>query len=117
MSNFEMFFVKPSASAKAKAQTRNIRIDSDEITQESVEKTMAQQAKDGFSLRTFSIWDNVGQTNEEFLSDAVELAKAVGFVNPTSWRSEVESVNDRGEPRLREVWRIGRGKRIVLNTR
>ena len=105
--NLELFFVKPAANAKAKAQTENIRFQG-EISLKQIQSTIAD--KKGFKLSGISIWAGVGEVQQDLIDNTVELAKRVGISNPLWSKREVECADKRtGEMFTREVLRVKQG--------
>ena len=105
--NLELFFVKPAANAKAKAQTENIRFQG-EISLKQIQSAIAD--KKGFKLSGISIWAGVGEVQQDLIDNTVELAKRVGISNPLWSKREVECVDKRtGETFMREVLRVKAG--------
>jgi histidinol-phosphate/aromatic aminotransferase/cobyric acid decarboxylase-like protein len=105
--NLELFFVKPAISAKAKAQTENVRFQG-EINLKQIQQTIAERK--GFKLSGISVWAGSGEIQDELVSNTVELAKRVGITNPLWTKREVECSDKRsGEPFMREVLRVKQG--------
>lgn len=105
--NMELFMLKPSANAKAKAQTENIRFQG-EISLKQIQSTIAD--KKGFTLLGISVWSGTGEIQDDLIQNTVRLAKEVGITNPLWTKKEVGCVDKRtGETFMREVLRIKRG--------
>jgi hypothetical protein len=107
--NLELFFVKPAASAKANAQTENVRLQGD-INLKEVQSTVSSYAKRGFNLAGVSVWSGVGEIEQELIDNTVKLARTVGITNPLWSKREVECADKKtGEMFMREVLRVKRG--------